>query len=101
MPFSPLTLQYDAWVADEPLQLRASPRYPLLRLLMHQIHNGALQKNLCLSNKKPSFENIKVKTYNNKMDRIKESMDAAKSKLPFRTQMLTTKISEPKQQKRK
>ena len=32
---------------------------------------------------------------------IKESMNAAKSKLPFRTQMLTTEISEPKQQKRK
>jgi|TARA_B100001750_G_scaffold244475_1_gene261899 large subunit ribosomal protein L10e len=44
---------------------------------------------------------FEVKTYNNKMGKIKESMDAAKSKLPFRTQMLTTEISEPKQQKRK
>ena len=44
---------------------------------------------------------FEVKTYNNKMGKIKESMDAAKSKLPFRTQMLTTEISEPKQKKRK
>ena len=44
---------------------------------------------------------FEVKTYSNKMDKIKESMNAANSKLPFRTQLLTTEIITSKPQKRK
>ena len=49
---------------------------------------------------------FEVKTYNDKIDRIKESMESAKSKLPFRmniviTEIINSKLKSKKENKKK